>query len=404
MLGWLFGKKKKKVDPSAIHLTPSNSSTLGPIYSMDWQNKPLAEIELEIERVTALRTRTGLSGAITAEKGLKELREIQTTLLKSEANKRAFEDAQNKQKAQNEQLRLEQERQAQAEAEAEEQLRLEQERLIALEKEAEVAIAREQKAELEKQRRLKKEKRAEADENKRLQREKRAEKKAAREAAVIAKAAKVQHQRDEYLRKAIEKHYVTLKRNFGRVYRKNDYGAVELDDRKKEFIRFLESNKFKICPDESPYARYISHQRLNKEYKKMTLRIAAEQRAAKKAGFDSNDLPKNGLDFERWVANSLEQFGWKTNVSVGSGDQGVDVIAEAGLISVGIQCKLYSGSVGNKAVQEIKAGIEHYNCEYGVVITNAKYTKSAIVLAASTGMFLLKHTDIPDLKNILNIE
>ena len=404
MLGWLFGKKKKKVDPSAIHLTPSNSSTLGPIYSMDWQNKPLAEIELEIERVTALRTRTGLSGAITAEKGLKELREIQTTLLKSEANKRAFEDAQNKQKAQNEQLRLEQERQAQAEAEAEEQLRLEQERLIALEREAEVAIAREQKAELEKQRRLKKEKRAEADENKRLQREKRAVKKAAREAAVIAKAAKVQHQRDEYLRKAIEKHYVTLKRNFGRVYRKNDYGAVELDDRKKEFIRFLESNKFKICPDESPYARYISHQRLNKEYKKMTLRIAAEQRAAKKAGFDSNDLPKNGLDFERWVANSLEQFGWKTNVSVGSGDQGVDVIAEAGLISVGIQCKLYSGSVGNKAVQEIKAGIEHYNCEYGVVITNAKYTKSAIVLAASTGMFLLKHTDIPDLKNILNIE
>ncbi|MDB3912908.1 restriction endonuclease, partial [Paracoccaceae bacterium] len=391
MLGWLFGKKKKKVDPSAIHLTPSNSSTLGPIYSMDWQNKSLAEIELEIERVTALRERTGLSGAITAEKGLKELRDIQTILLKSEANKRALEDAQNKQKAQNEQLRLEQERQAQAEAEAEEQLRLEQERLIALEREAEVAIAREQKAELEKQRRLKKEKRAEADENKRLQREKRAEKKAAREAAVIAKAAKVQHQRDEYLRKAIEKHYVTLKRNFGRVYRKNDYGAVELDDRKKEFIRFLESNKFKICPDESPYARYISHQRLNKEYKKMTLRIAAEQRAAKKAGFDSTDLPKNGLDFERWVANSLEQFGWKTNVSVGSGDQGVDVIAEAGLISVGIQCKLYSGSVGNKAVQEIKAGIEHYNCEYGVVITNAKYTKSAIVLAASTGMFLLKH-------------
>ncbi len=145
----------------------------------------------------------------------------------------------------------------------------------------------------------------------------------------------------------------------------------------------------------------ITAKRLNYEFKKITRRIASDDKAAKKAGFNPNDLPDNGLDFEHWIAESLNDAGWKTNVTVGSGDQGVDVIAEYQSITVGIRCKLYSGSVGNKAVQEIKSAIEFHNCDYGVVITNGKYTKSAQDLAKSTDILLLKHTEIPNLLNII---
>ena len=229
----------------------------------------------------------------------------------------------------------------------------------------------------------------------------------------IDAAPRVLEERKLLFRKAYEKHYTTLKRNFGRRYRKNDYGAVELDERFEEFEKFLKSAGFVIStplgnrserndkhdPDFTP--NVITMKKVNYEFKKIKRRIASEDKAAKKAGFNPDNLPKNGLDFERWVAKSLNDTGWKTNVTVGSGDQGVDVIAEYQSITVGIQCKLYSGSVGNKAVQEIKSGIEFHQCDYGVVITNGKYTKSAQDLAKSTDILLLKHTEIPNLLNII---
>ena len=43
-----------------------------------------------------------------------------------------------------------------------------------------------------------------------------------------------------------------------------------------------------------------------------------------------------------------------------------------------IQCKCYSGNVGNSAIQEAFSGKSIYNADIAVVLTNSYFTKQAI--------------------------
>lgn len=97
----------------------------------------------------------------------------------------------------------------------------------------------------------------------------------------------------------------------------------------------------------------------------------------------------DGLDFEHWCADLLLKNGFqKAEVTRGSGDQGVDIIAEKDDIRYAIQCKRYSSNLGNTPVQEVSAGKTFYNCQIGLVMTNRYFTQSAIELAKSTGTIL----------------
>ena len=118
-------------------------------------------------------------------------------------------------------------------------------------------------------------------------------------------------------------------------------------------------------------------------------------------GFDPKAYPEDGIEFEKWVSDQLIEFGWSARVTQSSADQGVDIISELNGLSVAIQCKRYSHPVGNKAVQEITAGMQHYMTDYGVVITTSTFTKSALQLAKTTQVKLLHVQDIPNLFSIL---
>lgn len=90
----------------------------------------------------------------------------------------------------------------------------------------------------------------------------------------------------------------------------------------------------------------------------------------------------NGLEYEIACANYLKNRGFKNvEVTKSSGDQGIDVIAYKDDIKYGIQCKLYSQPVGNKAVQEAYSGSKFYECDAAIVFTNGVFTKSAQELA-----------------------
>lgn len=99
----------------------------------------------------------------------------------------------------------------------------------------------------------------------------------------------------------------------------------------------------------------------------------------------------NGHDFEHWCARFLCDLDF-SNVVVtkGSGDQGVDVLAEKESIRYAIQCKCYSTNLGNPPIQEVYAGknLDSYRCQIGAVMTNRYFTDSAKELAASTGVLL----------------
>ena len=105
-----------------------------------------------------------------------------------------------------------------------------------------------------------------------------------------------------------------------------------------------------------------------------------------------------GHDFEYFCAELLKANGYgKAEVTSGSGDQGIDVIAEKDGIRYGIQCKCYSSDIGNKAVQEAYSGKEFYNCHIGVVLTNRSFTQAAIELAKKNRILLWDRKKLTDL-------
>ncbi|MBD5400706.1 restriction endonuclease [bacterium] len=109
---------------------------------------------------------------------------------------------------------------------------------------------------------------------------------------------------------------------------------------------------------------------------------------------ESHESP---LDYEKRIADLLQEIGFNARTTKASGDQGVDVLADKNGVSFAIQCKLYTKPVGNKAVQEVSAGQKHYNTDYGVVVSNADFTKSARQLANTNNIILLHDTQMEKL-------
>lgn len=101
------------------------------------------------------------------------------------------------------------------------------------------------------------------------------------------------------------------------------------------------------------------------------------------------DSLTDGYAFEAYIADLLLKNGYsKASPTQKSGDFGADVIAEKDGVRYAIQCKLYSQPVGNKAVGEILAGMQYYNCHVGVVATNNTFTKAAIEIAQKSNVLL----------------
>ena len=89
-----------------------------------------------------------------------------------------------------------------------------------------------------------------------------------------------------------------------------------------------------------------------------------------------------GHEFEHFCADLLRRRGYKdVVVTKGSGDFGIDILAERDGISYGIQCKNYSSPIGVKAVQEVYAGRDYYDCMVGVVMSNQYFTGPAVEAA-----------------------
>ena len=89
-----------------------------------------------------------------------------------------------------------------------------------------------------------------------------------------------------------------------------------------------------------------------------------------------------GHEFEHFCADLLRRRGFKdVIVTKGSGDFGIDILAERDGISYGIQCKNYSAPIGVRAVQEVYAGRDYYDCMVGVVMSNQYFTGPAVEAA-----------------------
>lgn len=96
-----------------------------------------------------------------------------------------------------------------------------------------------------------------------------------------------------------------------------------------------------------------------------------------------------GHDFEFFCADLLRRRGFlEVEVTRGSGDYGIDILAEKDGVTYAIQCKCYGAPVGVKAVQEAYAGRDYYDRMVGAVLTNQYFTQPAVEAAKKLKILL----------------
>lgn len=105
-----------------------------------------------------------------------------------------------------------------------------------------------------------------------------------------------------------------------------------------------------------------------------------------------------GVEFEKFVGGCFENKGYKVKVTKATGDQGADLVLEdeKGVLTA-VQVKKYSGSVGNKAVQEVVASMKFYDCDKAMIVTTGTFTKSAFELASKNGVQLIDKKGLDNL-------
>ena len=105
---------------------------------------------------------------------------------------------------------------------------------------------------------------------------------------------------------------------------------------------------------------------------------------------------KTGDDYERYVMFCVKDFGNPCNKVGGTGDYGADLVADVNGKHLVIQCKFYSTPVGYDAVQQVYTAKSIYKGTWCCVISNAGFTRQAIVGARKLGVKLLSHIDIAE--------
>ena len=109
----------------------------------------------------------------------------------------------------------------------------------------------------------------------------------------------------------------------------------------------------------------------------------------------------DGHEFEHFTAELLRKLGYQNvEVTRGSGDQGVDVLAEKEGVRYAVQCKCYSSDLGNTPIQEVNTGKVIYHCHVGVVVTNRYFTSGAKEAAKATGVLLWDRDKLHELRKL----
>ena len=180
-------------------------------------------------------------------------------------------------------------------------------------------------------------------------------------------------------KEAVSEHRASLRANY--IRSQDEYGMIDPQKWAKQIERFAHSiSRAKDGKDASRLDIWCAKMAIN-----------AEPAIVAKT---ESEAPLDPIAFEHYCATLLRKTGWKARTTVGSGDQGADVIAELDGEILVVQCKRYSRAVGNKAVQEAAAARSFYDADYAAVVTTSSFTPGAMKLAKASEVSLLTICDL----------
>ena len=105
--------------------------------------------------------------------------------------------------------------------------------------------------------------------------------------------------------------------------------------------------------------------------------------------FEQNWRAMRDVQFEKYLKAVFVAQGFQVELTGKTGDQGIDLIVVKNGVRTALQAKGYHNSVSNAAVQQAYSGMKHYRCDSCAVITNSRFTNSAVQLSKTTNCRLI---------------
>lgn len=205
-----------------------------------------------------------------------------------------------------------------------------------------------------------------------------------KEAAALASA-------EQKIKNLVEEHLETLANRHDTLVRVDRYGVVDGADWNKEVQHFADKVVRPALTDSE--AQSLANAGLS-----TVMQRHLEEQVARycehREGVNTIADDTSPIDFEGMCAAALRRAGWNASTTKGSGDQGADVVADLAGTKLVLQCKLYTGNVGNKAVQEVIAAKHFYSADLAAVVCKTEYSKSAKILAKTAQVEILSYSEL----------
>lgn len=116
---------------------------------------------------------------------------------------------------------------------------------------------------------------------------------------------------------------------------------------------------------------------------------------------EMNSLQMPGTCFESLCCSLVEKMGFEAEVTKASGDGGVDIVAVSHLPFVSgkyvIQCKRYTGNVGEPVIRDLYGVVSAENANKGILITTGGFTSSACAFAEGKQIELIDGNSLDNL-------
>lgn len=116
----------------------------------------------------------------------------------------------------------------------------------------------------------------------------------------------------------------------------------------------------------------------------------------------------SGIEFEKICQVLVEKMGFNAEITKASGDGGIDIIAynHQPLLSGKyiIQCKRYSGSVGEPIIRDLYGVVTSERANKGILITTGSFTKQAIAFAEGKPIELINGDMLNDLMSTYSLD
>lgn len=117
----------------------------------------------------------------------------------------------------------------------------------------------------------------------------------------------------------------------------------------------------------------------------------AQAHLATRVSLDREIAELSDFEFEAFVATLFESEGWETSLTPRGADEGIDIEMRKTLDgeTAIVQCKKWSGNVGQPIVRDLYGAMHHRGCDTGYVVTSSGFTPAAIAFAQGKPICLI---------------